>query len=103
MKRMYFLIKKWLLIVLILFVDFSYSQDSLYEKQLQEILAVKPTQKRIDTLQKFAKFVVFNDHITGKKASAELIKLTHNLKDSKQLLTAYNIIGLACYYSGEND
>ena len=103
MKQFYFLVKKCFVCIFLLYAGIVYSQDSLFDKQLKEILIIKPTQKRIDTLEKFAKFIVFNDYVTGRKASAELIKLTHNLKDSKQLLTAYNIIGLACYYSGENN
>jgi serine phosphatase RsbU (regulator of sigma subunit) len=81
-----------------------HSQDKDYEKQLSDILKMNSNTLKIDSLENFSRFVVFEDFNVGEKAAYHLIDLTrHNPKKQRAHLTAYNVLGLALYYTGKND
>ncbi len=79
------------------------SQENEYEQNLKNILSITPAQKKIDSLEVFSKFVVFKDYEIGRKASLKLLEYTRHSKNKRQFLTAYNVLGLATHYSGENE
>ncbi|MCD6019693.1 MAG: protein serine/threonine phosphatase [Bacteroidetes bacterium] len=97
-------LSRYSLIILLLFGVLTVrSQEHEYEKQLAGILTITPAQKKIDSLEVFSKFVVFQDYVMGKKASMKLLEFTRHGKNKRQLLTTYNILGLATHYSGETE
>ena len=79
------------------------SQENEYEQTLKNILSITPVQKKIDSLESFSKFIVFTDYEIGKKASTKLLEYTRHGKNKRQFLTAYNILGLATHYTGDNE
>jgi tetratricopeptide (TPR) repeat protein len=90
--------------LIVLFVNLTgTAQENDYEQNLKNILSISPTQKKIDSLENFSKFVIFKDYEMGKKASLKLLEFTRHSKNTRQFLTAYNVLGLATHYAGENE
>ncbi len=79
------------------------AQNGEFEIEYQKILSIRIPQQKIDSLEKFSKFVAFKDYKFGEKASLKLIELTRNTTSKKQFLTAYNVLGLVTHYLGENE
>ena len=94
---------KYLFMMLLLITLNATSQENEYEQNLKNILSITPTQKKIDSLESFSKFIVFTDYEIGKKASLKLLEYTRHGNNKRQFLTAYNILGLATHYTGDNE
>ncbi len=80
-----------------------FSQDKDYTVQLKNICAISNRDKKIDSLEKFTKFLVFQDPEMAILAAGKLMGLTKSIKDNKAYLTSYNALGLASLYTDQND
>ncbi len=89
--------------ILLLAVLNSYSQENEFEQNLKNILAITPAQKKIDSLEQFARSVVFQDYEVGRKAGLKLAEFSRHRKNKRQFLISFNVLGLASYYAGENE
>ncbi len=90
----------------LLFIAYSiklFSQDPDYTLQLKNIAAITDKDKKIDSLEKFTKFLVFQDPEMAIVAAKKLMGLTKNIKTSKAYLTSYNALGLASLYTDHNE
>ncbi len=94
---------KLLIILALVFYYPLCAQNGEFEIEYQKILNIKIPQQKIDSLEKFSKFVAFKDYEFGEKASLKLLELTRNTAYRKQFLTAYNVLGLVTHYLGENE